>query len=1131
LRLPCPIVSLSPVSFFPSVRHTHSILEFRGGSFGSLAESLRARLQEHQEIAARRASNKSKRKAERKLAGKPDPRKSNILDKPKPTRKLADFFRSVEEEYTLEPDVIAADPSHPSPHHILHLGPDFNQGVIRLSGFNARLSAVSEHSQEYRNVVGLQGLLAMDASRLAPAARTQLDQQDKARRVKDAQEMFATITRNAERSGTQPPPYEFLELIGKGTFGRVYKCRDEETGDLVAIKIVNIDEQDWSEGFSHRDSRDSTIKDFKKEVSILRQLKDNNAKNVNVIHDAFDWHSQLWIVADYCTGGSIRTLLRPFEKNGKPMGIPEPFIIPIARELAVAIKSMHDLHIIHRDIKCANVYITEDGEIQLGDFGIVGVIDHNNSKRKTVIGTPHWMPREIVEHLDKPSTAEGYGSEVDIWSYGCTIFEMATGVPPYSNKQVHLLPAMLEESPPRLEGDEFSEGLRDFVAFCLNPDKGARPTADAIIDHHYIRDTSETYPTSSLIRLIEKFKIWEHGGGSRASLWMAGPNDPRVREDDDEDGGAIDEEFEDWNFSTSDSFDREFGRRLSQLPPGALDSWQYEAPHGAGLPPLQAQNMSVAERIKREHEELSANRGEKYLARLYDINDPSGYQLITPVEPAPVVEEPLPSDLPLRTFTSDAPTRESMIEIDLDEVNATATSTFAMHMHAINEDTVRPVGRHSQEDDDDEEDDDFHFDSLANGEKRATMEWSFATAAPKKNRATLEWTFPKPDTVPAPLATSQPKPKRGTMDWTFEAAEPAPLEDDPPMAPTSSFGSDMSPRGGPSISHVPTQSNSDFRDFAAGNTIRAVSPNRDSVRSMIDLDVGLADSVAERFLVGNDITRPSTASSHRTDATSGNPFDLEDSPEQRDADRNRFSYHKQYRSEGGMPNRLSHRSVQMHARGNSLSSTEAELEPSRTINNNYGDFPDPLQPLGMTISSLEQGLGLTPVDNHSNHQWPSFGSYEGFVDSPQYLATSSDANIPRMGDPSFPLERSLRSNGLSFSSRSRDRSGDGSRLEVDFPIMQPPHLDAMNEHPDDRTLEAEFARLLDDCAFGLSSVSRVLRHYAGIEDDEDEIGLGLGLDNHRDEVDHDAADMLTARRKPHKKDQRSSPRLPPAEGF
>ncbi|KXT15083.1 hypothetical protein AC579_1508 [Pseudocercospora musae] len=1036
-------------------------------------------------------SDKSERKAQRKRAGKPS--QPNLFDKPE-TAKLTKFWEGAEgEEF---PKSLKKPIVHP--HLNVEPGTELLTPVAEEDLFavppvpdlpsDNLLELFRRDRPRPRKTLPLS---FMDASRLQPTGRLLADQQDKARRVKDAQDLYETIVRNADRSGNAVPPYDFLELIGKGAFGRVYKCRDQRNGNLVAVKIVNIDEQDWSEGFALGDSRDQTIRDFKKEVSILQQLKDNNAKNVNLIHDAFDWHSQLWIVADYCTGGSVRTLMRPFEKDGKSQGLPEKYIIPIARELAIAMKSIHDLHIIHRDIKCANVYITEQGKIQLGDFGIVGVIDNDNTKRKTVIGTPHWMPREIIESLGEDNTREGYGNEVDIWSYGCTVYEMATGSPPYSNKFPDMIPSLIDTSPPQLEGSQYSAGLRDLVTYCLNPDRHARPSAAEILDHPYLKGSSRAYSTNSLIELIEKFMVWEHGGGSRASLWMASPADIRNVRGGYDDEKEVEDETEDWNFSTSDDFDQEFTRRLSQMPTSqAMKPFQYDGPAGSGLPPLNTQVLSVAERVRQEHTEKSATRGEKSLARLYDVNDPSGYQLTTPVETPqlPQLPQSSSSDLPLRSFTEDGPTRESMIVLDLDEADVslgeTATSTFAMHMDTINEDTIKPAGRHHQDDDEDE--DNYTYSNVDN-DNRKTMDWSFpgAPAAPiVAKRDTMAWKFPG-----AAPASQQ---KRGTMDWTFGTAEPAdPDEDEDPTSAshTNDIPHDFRP-------HLPTRTATEPVGFSRIPSSGAMSPNRDSIRSMIDLDAGGFDPSYH----GAEIVRPSTASSHMTDATSGDPFDLDDDSEQRESNVNRFSYHKQWRSEGGPEiKRNSHKTMPMHERGSSLSSTDAEM-PQTAIEGTYGAFP--MQPGAMGFSALEQGLGLAD-DEPIGNRWPTFSSYNGYETSPQYPPIDTGLPAP------------------STYSRTREEP---SRPQIAFPHVRPPHPEAMIEGADDSLVDVEMGRSLGDVEEGLVAVSKVLGQLVGIEREDDEVSSDIdsGFDSNRDATE-DEAEGLTARRE---KPRKPSPRLP-----
>lgn len=112
----------------------------------------------------------------------------------------------------------------------------------------------------------------------------------------------------------------------------------------MAVKIIDVDEGDYRD----KHNADDTIADFIKETGTLKRLKDSNARNINKIFDAFDWHSQLWLVSEYCPGGSVHTLMKATPQPG----LEEEYIIPIARELAIALKSVHDAGIIHRDVKC-----------------------------------------------------------------------------------------------------------------------------------------------------------------------------------------------------------------------------------------------------------------------------------------------------------------------------------------------------------------------------------------------------------------------------------------------------------------------------------------------------------------------------------------------------------------------------------------------------------------------------------------------------------------------------------------------------------------------------------------------------------------------------------------------------------
>jgi serine/threonine protein kinase len=850
----------------------------------------------------------------------------------------------------------------------------------------------------------------------------------------------------------------------------------------VAVKIVNIDDMDFSA--DPRD-RDETVRDFRKEVGILQQLKDSGARNVNLIHDAFDLHSQLWIVSDYCTGGSVRTLMRA---NPAPP-LEEHYIIPIARELAVAMKCVHDIGVIHRDIKCTNVYVTEDGKIQLGDFGIVGVMDDGASKRTTIVGTPWYMPREM--HVEANSVAQGYGTEVDIWSYGCTVYEMATGQVPNANVHMHMLNSVLENAP-RLAGGDYSEGLRDFVAFCLNNDPKARPTAEEILQHPFIADTEQTHPTNNLIALIERYAMWEFKGGQRASLFNPGGAAAPVSADEIEDDQGND--F-DWNFSLSERYTQGFTRRISQMYPEGLEGLLQDTPIGSGLPQLQTKNLTVFEQIQKEHKEKSATRGEMSLDRLFNPES-----VPYAMHAAPVVPESPPeivSDLPLRDPADGNSMRESTIMIDLDaEPDYTSEPVFNFNFDDLP--TVKARAKHSFADDDDddekeeEEEDDYQYGQY-NDDKRATKDWAF----PGRSAA-------------APAATAATVPKRATMDWSFANAQPAKGDsaDTAMNLPSSDDSSDTAPGFRPQLLHTTTVPLGQFGDYLHNNQpVTTMAPSadvvsRDSMSSMIDLDLAFS---GEADLPPRPSTASSASGSTGTERTSGDPFDLEDNHGLLGADRNRFSYHKQWQSDGGPAdsNRSSLRNVPMHARGSSLSSTASELDrnnvqvPLAAEDVFAYDYEDDLntttrKPLQLKISHPNE-MGPSTAPLNSQIDWPDFNRDYTNTDSPGYAAHS----VPQLGDPSFPLSGHDHMNGtsaamprsLSISQPHNTINGGsfgtpgGSRDTLEFPNVVPPNPAALDEDASAATLAAELDRLFDDFRGVIKSTGRGLRQRTGLNDE------------------------------------------------
>ncbi|ODQ63909.1 kinase-like protein, partial [Nadsonia fulvescens var. elongata DSM 6958] len=257
--------------------------------------------------------------------------------------------------------------------------------------------------------------------------------------------------------------YKREDVIGRGNFGVVYKGVDLRTKKVVAIKVLNLD------------TPEDDVLDVQREIALLSQLKQADALNVTKYHGSYLFGTRLWIIMDYCAGGSVRTLL----KAGK---VEERYTAIIARELLLALQYIHKAGIIHRDIKAANVLITKEGRVQLCDFGVAAQLSTNKLKRNTIVGTPYWMAPEVIME------GSAYNFKADIWSLGITIYEIATGSPPYSNQEAMKVILLIPRSKPaRLEGSQYSPCLKEFVALCLDEQPDERPSAEELSKTKFIK--------------------------------------------------------------------------------------------------------------------------------------------------------------------------------------------------------------------------------------------------------------------------------------------------------------------------------------------------------------------------------------------------------------------------------------------------------------------------------------------------------------------------------------------------------------------------------------------------------------------------------------------------------------------
>ncbi|XP_035549297.1 mitogen-activated protein kinase kinase kinase NPK1-like isoform X1 [Juglans regia] len=307
------------------------------------------------------------------------------------------------------------------------------------------------------------------------------------------------------KSSLPLPPIRWRkgELIGCGAFGHVYMGMNLDSGELLAVKQVLIAAKSAS-----KDKAQAHIRELEEEVKLLKNLSHPNiVRYLGTVRE----EETLNILLEFVPGGSISSLL------GKFGSFPEAVIRTYTKQLLLGLEYLHKNGIMHRDIKGANILVDNKGCIKLADFGASKQVVElaTVSGAKSMKGTPYWMAPEVILQT-------GHSFSADIWSVGCTVIEMATGKPPWSQQYQEVAALFYigktKSHPPIPE--HLSVEAKDFLLKCLQQEPNLRPSASELLQHPFVTgdqvkshplhtsvmENSET-PSLSSVAILETSKM------------------------------------------------------------------------------------------------------------------------------------------------------------------------------------------------------------------------------------------------------------------------------------------------------------------------------------------------------------------------------------------------------------------------------------------------------------------------------------------------------------------------------------------------------------------------------------------------------------------------------------------------
>lgn len=258
--------------------------------------------------------------------------------------------------------------------------------------------------------------------------------------------------------------YVKVKDIGQGSYGKAVLVQDPE-GKLYVMKTIDMS------GMDKKQRRDAI-----NEVRVLSSLKH---PYIVSYRESFSEGGTLSIVMDYADGGDLYQRISRTRKSGQ--ALVERQILRWLTEVALALKYMHDKHVLHRDLKSQNLFLTSSDRLRVGDFGISKVLESTLAFARTAIGTPYYLSPEICQ--EKPYS---FGS--DIWALGCILYEMAALRVPFDAQTIQALVQKITRGPMPQVPPSYSQDLRLLCGDLLHRDQSQRPTATDIIQRRYVQD-------------------------------------------------------------------------------------------------------------------------------------------------------------------------------------------------------------------------------------------------------------------------------------------------------------------------------------------------------------------------------------------------------------------------------------------------------------------------------------------------------------------------------------------------------------------------------------------------------------------------------------------------------------------